>query len=136
MNRTSFQFLFRIKVILGWSYNVYLGLEEIPELRESEELVEVNLSHNSISIISNTLPPSIKSLNLQNNRIAFVGNIDESLPALKALNLSSNRLISIERLRYCARLKYLNLANNFIGDDQAPHVLQFKVRQMLEASFG
>lgn len=93
------------------------GLSILPDLHTQTHLQELKAEHNSLTSLSK-IPSTLKYLFLNHNRIAFVGNLDQQVPYLNILDLSGNRLISLDGIAGCTELRELNIANNYVGDDQ------------------
>jgi len=73
--------------------------------------------------MTNQFPPLLQGLDVSQNKIAFLGEIHKLLPEISDLDLSSNRLISLDTLFQCTNLQFLNLSNNFLGDEQVSTLL-------------
>ncbi|OMJ76731.1 hypothetical protein SteCoe_23845 [Stentor coeruleus] len=89
--------------------------------------------NNSITSLTN-LPPSLETLSLARNKIAFLGTLETQSPKLHNLNLTANRLISLEGISSCFHLEELRLANNYVGDDQIGLLLQLENLKILDIS--
>lgn len=55
----------------------------------------LNLNNNALSFIK-TLPEGLQKLWARNNKIAFIGHVEDVAEHLEYLDLTNNRLISLE----------------------------------------
>ena len=115
---------------------IFDGLEELSVLRlmsnqisrcsesfkQLESLNTLDISHNNIANFNtNTLPITLKDLNLSFNRLASIPDFcflhgNSSVPSLESLNLNNNLIQNVENATlYClTSLKRINLEHNFI----------------------
>ncbi|OHT01373.1 hypothetical protein TRFO_07625 [Tritrichomonas foetus] len=94
-------------------------------LNKYSSLTHLNLSTNLLTKIQNLEIPSLKLLDLSNNRISVLENI-ENMDRLESLNLSSNRIHSvflIGSLQFLATLDLsYNPINSFAYHEQFPRL--------------
>ncbi|CAG9331509.1 unnamed protein product [Blepharisma stoltei] len=109
------------------------GLSMLPDLQAQLHLQELRAENNNLTAL-NKLPNSLKYLFLNHNRIAFVGTLHELVPHLKVLDLSDNRLISLDGISNCIELSELNIANNYVGDDQISQIRNLEELTKLDLS--
>ncbi len=100
---------------------VYLSILDSPlnkltkidiHIKDFKNLHTLILDHNEIKEIEN-LPISLRSLNLNSNRITKIKNLD-LLKNLRSLYLRYNKISKIENLNCCKSLRILDLSSNQI----------------------
>lgn len=107
------------------------NLQVLPRMEPNTKILIAD--NNSITSLTN-LPPSLETLSLARNKIAFLGTLETQSPKLRNLNLTANRLISLEGISSCFYLEELRLANNYVGDDQIGLLLQLENLKILDIS--
>ena len=72
----------------------------------------------SLSVSSQLKLPSLRSLNVSSNEVAYadVGDLSSLCPALEGLDLAANRVVSVRGLSTLRALSSLNLAFNALTD--------------------
>ena len=90
-------------------------LKGVPLLSEKKQLVNVNLSGNSLcSVEVHNFPSTVECINLSCNNITTAPDVS-SLTSLRELNLSYNKIKDIpdaDQVLNCAGLEYLSIDNN------------------------
>ncbi|EAS03229.2 hypothetical protein TTHERM_00535650 (macronuclear) [Tetrahymena thermophila SB210] len=84
----------------------------------------LDLSKNELSRMNKNIPNGVNQLILNDNRFAFLTNIQGS--SLTLIELKNNRLISVQGIKVCQNLRYLDVSNNFLSDDQLEDLKELK----------
>ena len=92
------------------------NLSSDPEERRLECLIDLDLSHNSLTVLDEMLSmfTGLETFNASHNQIyGFEGDPLAKLTALRVLDLSHNELPGLSPgLRFCASLQHLRVAHN------------------------
>ncbi|KAL4492016.1 hypothetical protein ABPG72_008437 [Tetrahymena utriculariae] len=89
----------------------------------------LDLSSNELSRMNKNIPNGVNQLILNNNRFAFLTNLQGS--SLTLIELKNNRLISVQGIKICQNLRYLDVSNNFLSDDQLEDLKELKELETL-----
>lgn len=106
----EFYNLFNLQV-LDLSGNVF---SEIPDLRNQDRLVTIDMSNNRLTVTNmNADVSSVRNVDFSNNAIVNLGNLG-SFVHIQNLNISNNRMSHIDDVANLRRLQTLNFANNHV----------------------
>ena len=112
----DFSFLDKYPNVVHLSLNgIELGGQDLKTLANLNNVADLNIASCGLSKLPDSLPKSIQSLRIENNKIESIESLN-TLGELKNLYASNNKITSVEGLKNTVALENLEIAHNNISD--------------------